>query len=345
MRNVADLPAVTVLATGGTIAGCAAAPGSVTDYESGVLAAGTLLDAVPQLAGIAEITCRQIANIGSEHMTEKVWRDLASAVAAEAARGEADGIVILHGTDTMEETAFFLDCVLAGAVATLPVVLTGAMLPADALSADGPANILNAVRVAADPSAAGRGVLVQFANTIHAAARVYKADALALDAFRSTPPGPVGEIIDGAVRFFNEYACGEWPDVQLDVGDFSAASAASPLPGVGILYGHAGMDGGVVSSLLDAAGWRGIVYAGVGMGNIHDAVRPVLLDAVRRGMPVVCSTRIDGTLAVLRPGDMADGFVCAHRLNPQKARVLLQLALLGGISAERVQSVFDVYAD
>ncbi len=330
------MPNVSVLATGGTIAGRAAKPGSVTDYESGALAAETLLAAVPQLAGIANIACRQVANIGSEHMTDAVWRDLARAVSAEVADG-ANGIVILHGTDTMEETAFFLDILLAGMIAKTPVVLTGAMLPADALSADGPANILNAVRAAAAPDAAGRGVLVQFANRIHAAARVYKADALVLDAFRSTAPGPVGEIVDGAVRFFSEYACGEWPDLRF--AGYGVGFEA--LPSVEIVYAHAGMDGKAVADRI--GGCRGVVYAGVGMGNIHADVRPFLSDAVKRGVAVVCSTRVDGTLAVLKESDYAGGLVCAHRLNPQKARVLLQLALLAGVEAERLQSLFDLY--
>ncbi len=334
MPNRDALPRIAVLATGGTIAGRAATPGSVTDYAPGVLAAETLLAAVPQLAGRAAIECAQIANIGSEHMTETVWRALAKTILER--RRAVDGFVILHGTDTMEETAFFLDCLLAGGCG-VPVVLTGAMLPADALSADGPANILNAVRVATNAGAAGRGVLVQFAGRIHEAARVYKADALAVDAFRSAGSGLAGVLVGGEVRFYNVCGDWEWPDLDLDPETLPA------LPEVGILYGHAGMDGKSVAAFLDAADWGGVVYAGVGMGNIHDAARPALLDAVRRGIPVVRATRVDGSLAVPKPGDVADGFVCANRLSPQKARVLLQLALAGGAERERLQSIFDLY--
>ncbi len=334
-------PKITVLATGGTIAGRARVPGSTTDYAAGTLAAQTLLDAVPQLAGIADITCVQIANIPSQHMTCAVWRDLAQAVLR--LRAAADGFVILHGTDTLEETALFLDCVLAGVagLSRVPVVLTGAMRPADAPSPDGPANILGAVRTAASPEAAGRGVLVVFADAVHEAARVYKADSLAVDAFRSAGGGAAGVIVDGAVLFHNAYAGGEWPDCGMDEAMFDRLA---DLPEVGVLYGHAGMSARAAAAFLDAADWKGLVYAGPGMGNIHAAARPVLLEAVAaRGIPVVCASRVDGALAVQTSRDREAGFLCARRLNPQKARVLLQLALFGRVAAERLQALFDLY--
>ena len=335
MQCARRLPTVVVLATGGTIAGRSQTPGSVTEYESGAVAAETLLAAVPGLADIAVLECAQLANIGSEHMEDAVWCDLAKAVAAVSSRREVNGIVVLHGTDTMEETALFLDCLLGG-VYDVPVVLTGAMRPSDAISADGPANLLNAVRVAAEPAAAGRGVLVLFSGVIHEAKRVYKAETYALDAFRSTGRGPAGMIVDGEVVFCDELGVWEWPDLALTPFELSS------LPRVGILYGYAGMDERSAAAFL-SADWQGVIYAGVGMGNIHAAVRPLLVAASRRGLPVVCSTRIDGGLAIWKAQDRAAGFFCANRLNPQKARVLLQLALSSKVEPDRLQSIFDHY--
>lgn len=341
MQNTAPhpLPRIAVLATGGTIAGRAAAPGSVTDYAAGEIAADALLAAVPRLADTAAITCEQIANIGSQHMSTAVWRDLAAAILR--LRDAVDGIVILHGTDTMEETALLLDCLFAGATDT-PVVLTGAMLPADAPSADGPANILGAVRVAACGEAAGRGVLVFFANALHEAGKVYKADSLAVDAFRSAGGGKAGTMVDGVVLFHNAYGEWEWPDCGVDAETF-VASGNGELPEVGIVYGHAGMTEKTAAAFLDAADWRGIVYAAPGMGNVHNAVRPALLEIMERGIPVVCASRVDGALAVGTAKDRGEGFLCANRLNPQKARVLLQLALQGGVPADHLQELFDCY--
>lgn len=340
MPSGSTLPKVLVLATGGTIAGKAKIPGSVTEYVPGSVAAEELLAAVPQLAEIADPECVQVANMSSQHMDEPTWRALAAAISEASERGgedRVDGVVILHGTDTMEETALFLDCVLAGRV-TLPVVLTGSMLPGDAVSADGPGNMLNAVRVAVHPDSVGRGVFVLFANKIHEAARVYKGDSLAVDGFQSACGRLGGVVVDGDVRYFDPFACGEWPELGLVPG------ALPEFPEVGVLYAHAGMREKNVDAFLKGVDWAGIVYAGVGMGNIHDAAKPGLLAAMRRGIPVVCSTRVDGSLTVVKQYVRADGFLCANRLNPQKARVLLQLALMAGIDGpERLQALFDMY--
>ncbi len=343
MRRTGMLPVIAVLATGGTIAGRARVPGSVTAYEPGVLDAAALLAALPALGAVAEIRCAQVANIGSEHMTEAVWKALAEKIADVLETGGVDGIVVLHGTDTMEETAFFLDC-LFGGMTEVPLVLTGAMRPADAVSADGPGNMLDAVRAAADPAAGGRGALVVFANRIHEAARVYKADTLALDAFRSGGGGgggggggAAGAVVDGEVRFHGAWGGGEWPDFGFAPGEVPA------LPEAGIVYGHAGMREETVRAVIDAAAWEGIVYAGAGMGNIHAAARGPLREAAERGVVVVRSTRVAGGTAAAHAAGEGDGFLCAHGLNPQKARVLLQLALAARRDRGRIQDWFDLY--
>lgn len=327
---------VTVLATGGTIAGQASLPGSVANYQPGVLQAEDLLKAVPGLADSAAINCRQVANLGSEDMDPSVWLALAAAVREEMANPEVTGIVVLHGTDTMEETACFLDlCVLGNEETIKPVVMTGAMRPADAVSADGPANILGAVRTAISPNAAGRGVLVVFNGKIHAARRVYKADSLNLDAFASTVGGCEGLLLDGTPFFLQ--SAGR-PPVQ---ASFDIAECED-LPRVEIIYGHAGQRRELVDAALATGAW-GVVHAGVGMGNIHAAVRPVLAEAAAGGTVVVCASRVPEGASVRTERNRKDRFVSAGPLNPQKARVLLQLALTETDDFTVIQSMFDSY--
>ncbi len=325
------LPLVSVLATGGTIAGRALRQGSVAEYTPGDISARDLLDALPQVAGVARIRCRQVANIGSEDMTDAVWFDLARAVAEEREDGEVRGVVVLHGTDTMEETAVFLDLLIGGGA---PVVLTGAMRPADAVSADGPANILAAVRVAADAGSAGRGVLVVMNDVIHRARHVTKTDTLALDTFRSRGCGPEGRVVDGRVCFTRQGGVRE--------GAAFSLAGVEELPRVEIVYGHAGMTRGVVEAVVGSGAW-GIVYAGVGMGNIHSEVRGVLAAAAAGGVVVACSSRVGGGPAPLTEKMRRDGFVSAGDLNPQKARVALRMALTRTSDAREVQRVFDAY--
>lgn len=304
----------------------------MANYRPGVVDAEELLAAVPGLPAMARLRCRQVANIGSEDMTTDVWFAVVQAVAAELADAAVSGVIVMHGTDTMEETAVFLDLLLP---CGKPVIMTGAMRPADAVSADGPANLLAAARVAVSAAAAGRGVLVVMSDGIHRARSVCKADTLGLEAFVS-PNGAEGRLVDGSPVFFRPASGrGKVPPFTL--------AGLETLPRVEIVYGHAGQERAPVDAALAAGAW-GIVHAGVGMGNIHAAVRPALAEAASGGVAVVCASRVFSGPVPATERSRRDGFIAAGFLNPQKARVLLQLALTrDGARPREIQAWFDGY--
>ena len=325
---------VAVLATGGTIAGRSGDLSRAGGYTPGVIEAEALLASVPGLDTSQIVRVRQVANIGSEHMNEQVWFALARALTEEAADPAVAGVVVLHGTDTMEETAFFLDLVQSS---PKPVVTTGAMRPADALGADGPANMANAICLAQSKAARNRGVLVAMNEKIHSAARVFKTDTVNLDAFQSSPGGPLGRIVGGEPLFYEQL-----PDAESRRrADFSL-SGIDKLPRVEILYGHAGQGRELIDAAV-ASGAEGIVHAGVGMGNIHETARAALCEAAAGGVPVVCASRVPFGPVPLDRAMRRDRLIAARNLNPQKARVLLQLALTIAWEPDAIQRLFDPY--
>jgi L-asparaginase len=328
------LPRIAVLATGGTIAGSAADVTSTSGYRAGVVGVERLLEAVPALSGVARIQPEQIASGDSKDMALALWTTLAQRVNTLLASDEIDGIVITHGTDTLEETAYLLHLTVKG---TKPVVLTAAMRPASALSADGPLNLLNAVTVAASAAAHGQGVLVAFNNRIHCARDVVKTSTYAVDAFQSVEVGALGWVQDGRVEFQRKIVRPHTVDTEFVIG--------SQWPNVEIVTSYAGASRIGVDALV-AAGVRGIVVAGTGNGSIHASLQQALADAVKQGVVVVRSSRV-GSGHVMRNGaapDDALGFITAGALNPYKARVLLMLALAaGGTGAVALQKIFDTY--
>ncbi len=328
-------PLVAVLATGGTIAGKSAADRAGGGYTPGVLSADMLLAALPEVARNTLLRCEQLANIGSEDMTEGVWLALARRVRELAAEPEVRGVVLLHGTDTMEETAYFLDLAVA---AEKPVVCTGAMRPADAAGADGPGNLLAAVRTAAAAEAWGRGVLVLFNDRIFTAREVVKLERLNVDAFAAPGSGPSGEMVNGRPLFRRPGA-----GAAREFFPLAEELLQDGLPRVEIIYGHAGQSDGLTEAVLALPDLRGVVYAGVGMGNVHAEVRPALRRAaLERGIAVVWSSRVPYGITPCRAGLAAsEGAVFSGRLNPQKARVLLQLGLLRTDDRRELQRMFD----
>jgi L-asparaginase len=325
---------IAVLATGGTIAGSAADATNTSGYQAGVVGVDRLLEAVPALSGVAQIQPEQIASVDSKDMALALWTALAQRVNTLLASDEIDGVVITHGTDTLEETAYLLHLTVKG---TKPVVLTAAMRPSSALSADGPLNLLNAVTVAASAAAHGQGVLVAFNNRIHSARDVVKTSTYAVDAFQSPEIGALGWVQDGRVEFQRKVVRPHTVDTEFVIG--------TKWPNVEIVASYAGVSRIGVDALV-AAGVRGIVVAGTGNGSIHSSVQQALADAVKQGVVVVRSTRV-GSGHVMRNGAAADdvlGFVSAGSLNPYKARVLLMLALAaGGTGAVALQKIFDTY--
>jgi L-asparaginase len=328
------LPRIAVLATGGTIAGSAADAANTSGYQAGVVGVDRLLEAVPALSGVAQIQPEQIASVDSKDMSLALWTTLAQRVNTLLASDEIDGVVITHGTDTLEETAYLLHLTVKG---TKPVVLTAAMRPASALSADGPLNLLNAVTVAASAAAHGQGVLVAFNNRIHCARDVVKTSTYAVDAFQSPEVGALGWVQDGRVEFQRKVVRPHTVDTEFVIG--------TKWPNVELVVSYAGVSRIAVDALV-AAGVRGIVVAGTGNGSIHSSVQQALVDAVTQGVVVVRSSRV-GSGHVMRNGAAPDdvlGFVTAGSLNPYKARVLLMLALAaGGTGAVALQKIFDTY--
>jgi len=296
--NTNDL--IVILGTGGTIAGA----GDDVGYVAGQISVTDLVTAVPALAA-RQLEAEQVAQLDSKDMSHAVWRLLAQRVAYHLARPEVAGVVVTHGTDTLEETAYFLHRVLAPGK---PVVLTAAMRPVTSLQSDGPQNLLDAVTVAAHPGASG--VLAVLQGRVHGPVEVRKAQPFALDAFSSGEAGPLALVLEGQVRVLRH-----WPScapLGLDV------VAADPVAS------HAGADGVVVDALV-AAGARGLVIEGTGNATVHASLLEALKRARAAGLPVLRATRCTGAAVVGAP---EGALPSAGELSPVKARVELMLGLL-----------------
>ncbi|MBN9203836.1 asparaginase [Methylibium petroleiphilum] len=300
---------VVILATGGTIAGTAATATDSLGYTAAQLGIAQLLAAVPALAG-QPIEAEQVAQIDSKDMGMAVWRSLTRRVAHHLARTEVSGVVVTHGTDTLEETAYLLQRVLAPAK---PVVLTGAMRPATAVQADGPQNLLDALALAREPGAAG--VCAVFAGSVLGAFDVRKRHTHRLDAFGAGDDGAIALIEGGGVRRLRD-----WP-ASLPLG---IEVLERPEPWVEIVVSHAGASGAVVEALR-AQGVDGVVVAGTGNGSLHHALEAALRSAQAAGVMVQRCTRVaDG--AVLPTGH--DALPISDARTPAQARIELMLALM-----------------
>ena len=328
------LPTVVVLATGGTIAGAAASDVQAA-YTSGQVGVEQLLAAVPQAKKVANLRGEQISNIGSQDMNDEVWIKLATRINELVAMPDVAGVVITHGTDTIEETAYFLNLVVKG---QKPVVLTAAMRPSTALSADGPLNFFNAVAVAANKQAAGRGVLVVVNDWIHGASSLTKTSTTAVQTFLSPVSGLIGTVAYGDVEWYRG------PVGKNTVNSEFSVDKNTVLPRVDIIMASENMDGALINAAA-AAGAKGIVIAGVGNGNMTASAVSALSAQAKKGIVCVRSSRV-ATGQVGRNVEVDDdknGFVASLGLNPQKARVLLRLALLKTSDPKTIQRYFDEY--
>ena len=329
-----ELPNVVIVATGGTIAG-AAATGTQAGYTSGAVTIDAMLAAVPGIKDLANVKGEQISNVGSQDMSLDIMLALAKRINSLLAKSDVDGIVVTHGTDTMEETAFFLNLVVKS---DKPVVMVGSMRPSTAVSADGPLNLYNSVAVAADPRARGRGVLVVMNDWIHGAHSLTKTNTTAVQTFMSPLRGLVGISVYGKNDFYNSP---EWKHTTASEFDVANVSA---FPRVDILYACADMS----PDLIDAAvtnGAKGIVIAGVGNGNMNKASLEAAARAAKKGVVVVRSSRV-ATGSVGRNVEVNDdetNLIASDELNPQKARILLMLALLKSRPNSEIQNLFYTY--
>jgi L-asparaginase len=325
---------IVIVATGGTIAGSAEST-TAAGYKSGAVAVDTLIAAVPQMKKFADVTGVQVSSVGSQDMNDELWIKLATEINSQLAKADVDGIAITHGTDTMEETAYFLNLVVKS---DKPVVLTGSMRPSTSLSADGPLNIYNAVGVAADPRAKGRGVLVVVNDDIHGARAVTKRHTTDVETFVSPEAGLIG------VCLFDDRDFARMPARAHTTSTPFKVTAGQTLPRVDIIYAHAGMS----PDLIDAAvtnGAKGLVIAGVGDGNMTTPALEAVKAAIAKGVVVVRSSRV-GEGFIRRNIEVDDdktGTVASKELNPSKARVLLKLALTQTSDPKQVQQFFDTY--
>lgn len=328
----ADLPSITILATGGTIAGSGKSAVS-SAYQAGQLTIDTLIEAVPEMKNLANIKGEQVVKIGSQDMSDEVWLKLAKTINSQCQ--DTDGFVITHGTDTMEETAYFLDMTVK---CEKPVVLVGAMRPATEKSADGPLNLYNAVVVATDKDSAGRGVLVAMNGVVLGARDVTKTSTTAVQTFTSPNFGALGYIHNSKVDYERS------PESKHTVNTPFNVDNLTSLPKVGIVYAYSNMPTEPLKALLDA-GYQGIVAAGVGNGNVNGANLALLEQAAKNGVAVVRSSRVP-TGYTTRDAEVDDskyGFSASGTLNPQKARVLLQLALTKTKDPAVIQQYFETF--
>lgn len=324
---------VRVLATGGTIAGRGNAVG--TGYRSGAVPVSELIAALPGVDAIARISAEQIANIPSGDIDEAIWRQLHARALAAFADPDVAGVVITHGTDTLEETAFLLSLVLP---ATKPVVVVGSMRPGTAVSADGPQNLIDAIRVATAATAAGRGVMVVMNDSVFDPRSVTKVDVRRVEAFAAPGHGPIGEVLGLSPRFFGP------PQPQPAL----LALGEAKLPRVAIVYAYAGITGDDVRAITRNA--AGVIVAGVGAGGISTSARAALRELATSGIPVVSTPRQghgDIRRSEPQPGqDDNDGLrtIGGRELTPAKARILLMLALQQARSPAELQALFDATA-
>jgi L-asparaginase len=307
-----------ILGTGGTIAGRAEAPSEALRYTAAQIGVAELVRAVPALAGVP-LEAEQVAQVDSKDMGPPVWTSLAQAAARHLAREEVSGLVITHGTDTLEETAYLLHRLLAPAK---PVVLTAAMRPATSLQADGPANLCDAVTVAR--TAGARGVMVVVAGSVFHPEAVRKHHTWRLDAFAAGDEGALGQVVDGAMRRHREWPAPAHPGP----GAGLLPAAGTPWPRVEIVTSHAGADGRLVE-LLCADGVDGLVLAATGNGTLSEPLERAARRALQAGVAVWRASRCAaGGVVGAAFDEGADGLVPAGSLSPAQTRVALTLALL-----------------
>src|SRR5678816_4154786 len=330
------LPKIKVLATGGTIAGAQATQADA-GYKSGTFSVDDLIKAVPQLKKVAELSGEQVANIGSQTMTHEVWLKLAARCNELLKQNDVDGIVITHGTDTLEETGYFLSLVVKS---DKPVVLVGSMRPATAISADGPINLYNGVALAGNPEAKGRGPLVVINDTIQYARETQKMHSTRMDTFQSPNRGIAGMMNTGKAFFYSDNTVRHTTKSEFSLSGLTVAN----LPRVEVIYSYANLGGELIDALVEQ-GVKGIVLAGVGDGNSTDAAIAALEKAAKAGVAVVRCSRT-GSGVVDRNVEVNDdklGFIAGMELSAQKARILLMLALTRTDDVKKLQEYFYQY--
>ncbi|NLN83120.1 MAG: asparaginase [Firmicutes bacterium] len=325
-------PKVLLLATGGTIAG-KGAPGKTTNYRPGEISVEELIETVPGLGDLAEIKSVQFANVASIALTHQDWLNLANLINSEfSADPELRGVVVTHGTDVLEETAYFLHLSIKD---IRPVVVVGSMRPATALSADGPLNLLNAVKIAVSQEAEGKGVLVALNDEIHCARDVTKGNANKVETFQSPYCGPLGFVKGDNIHFYHQPSRLHTYQTVFDT------SGLKDLPRVDLAYSHIMADGAAIEAYVER-GAKGIVIAAAGAGAVTREMSQAMEKATQAGVVILLGTRCGaGLVGPARQEMLKRGYITADNLNPQKARVLLALALAHTDNLETIQDWFN----
>lgn len=331
--TVTAKPKIRIIATGGTIAGVSASATS-SAYSAGQVGIQTLIDAVPQIKDLAEVSGEQLVNIGSQDMNDVVWLKLAKRINQLLNKEGYDGVLVTHGTDTMEETGYFLSLTVHS---DKPVVLVGSMRSSTAISADGPANLYNGVAALVDPSSKGHGVMACMNNELIDAKSLIKTHTTDCGTFKGTY-GEIGYVYNGKPYYIFEPTYKHTTKSEFNVDNLDK------LPDVGIIYGYANCSTLPIEAFVKAK-YDGIVLAGVGDGNFYKDVFDVAVQAQKNGIQIVRSSRVPTGPTCLN-GEVDDSkyhFVAALNLNPQKARVLLQLALTKTHDWQQIQKYFEEY--
>jgi L-asparaginase len=333
-----ELPLVWVLSTGGTIAGQGGSATDLSNYKSGALLGEEIVRSVPQLEQVANVKVEQIVNVSSSDITLDNWLTIANRINRIFAEDpQVSGVVVTHGTNTMEETAYFLNLTVNS---DRPVILVGSMRPATAISADGPLNLLNAVRTAVSPDAKGKGVLVVLNDEINAARDVTKTNTYRVETFRAPELGLLGYVDEDKVSFYRASTRRHTLSSEFDL------SGVKELPKVEILYSYVQPSTAMIQALVDS-GVRGIVFAGTGAGvlsSVEKSAVKLLRSSLPERAPVLVRSSRVGNGRVMDRREYADlGIIPADTLNPQKARILLMLALTKTSDPKQLARMFAEY--
>lgn len=327
-------PNIVILATGGTIAGSGTSA-TKSAYSAGAVTVDKLLAAVPSINEMATIKGEQISSIGSQEMNNAVWLKLAKRANALLNSDDVDGIVVTHGTDTMESTAYFLDLTVKS---KKPIVFVGAMRSGTSMSADGPMNLFNAVSVAINKDTVDKGVVVVMNDEIHSAREVTKVNTSSVNAFASPNAGKLGTVYYGNVNYYMQTLRKHTVDTEFDIAKIDS------LPRVDIVYGHAD-DTDLFVNAAVKAGAKGIIHSGMGNGNPYPLTMDALAKASKAGVVIARSSRVGSGRTTLHNevDDEKYGFIATDSLNAQKARILLMLGLTKTQNKQTLQEMYFKY--
>jgi glutamin-(asparagin-)ase len=326
---------VVVLATGGTIAGAGASAANSATYQAAKVGVEQLIAGIPELSKLANVRGEQVMQIASESITNENLLQLGRRVAELADSKDVDGIVITHGTDTLEETAYFLNLVEK---TDKPIIVVGSMRPGTAMSADGMLNLYNAVAVASSKEAHGKGVLVTMNDEIQSGRDVSKMINIKTEAFKSAW-GPLGMVVEGKSYWFRLPAKRHTMDSEFDIKNIKS------LPDVEIAYSYGNVSDTAYKALAQS-GAKAIIHAGTGNGSVSSRVVPALQALRKDGVQIIRSSHVNAGGFVLRNAEQPDDkydWVVAHDLNPQKARILAMVALTKTNDSKELQRIFWEY--